>query len=459
MDKNFDDIIQTYTPHLKQQGLADFNCYELYLVLLFWIYISHQADNNDPTWNFLEPEYRFKYKLADTDPLKLKAQIVQTVEFIKVKHPTLSSSFSLEITRNVEAELLKNICLSYFTALGPDWIWSRSNLTNLFSILETHFAQATKESHLFFTPAEVVHLITSTIPFPKGESLYDPYCRDNSFLLSAVAEMKNRDFKLTADTDNVFSYRMSMLKTMMLGFSDADIGIRDINGGHPDKKFDYIVTNPPFGRPSQPKLKHAPDAYWTSTFSDINSEVGFVCHSIDHLAEGGSAGIVVPSGLLSHRGRVAVFREELVRSGMLEAVISLPPNLFYTTRIAAAILILHKTKLYDQVLLLNATKLGSYQSNRFQLSDKDINLLNNIVKEYRNERKIDVSKWMNIPGIIGIDELKSQDFNLNLPTYRPSPTSSVEPFKSSTDIQNEILFLYKEWDHCRQKIDQLFRPK
>ncbi|HWK03806.1 MAG TPA: N-6 DNA methylase [Puia sp.] len=456
MNQRFDYIIREYTPLLRQKGIDELYCYELFLTLLFWLYISDQADQGNSNWAFLDQEHRIDKSVTKSPAIVLKQHVEKSIAVIETKKNIQQLCLNKEIIQNLDAELLKTICHKLYTTFSFNWVWSKSNIANLFSTLELYFSSTINAPHRIFTPREVVNLLTNSLPQQKKGSLYDPFCRDNSLLLS-YAGTEGSDFNITANVDNEFSYRLSRIKALMLGAPDIDIAVRDIISSHPDRKFDFILTNPPFGELPRHEMKYIPSGYWASSFCDISSEIDILCHSLDHLSKTGRAAIIVPAGFLSHRGKVAFLREKLVINGILEAVIALPAKLFYGTRVATAILILNNNANYEQVLLLNAAELGSRQSARHRLSDDDVSLLVAVLQEYRQGKKLDRKEWKDIHAIKNIEELEKKQFDLQFSTYESNSINHPPKRQPARQVWEEILGLRKELYKCQKKIDQLFK--
>jgi type I restriction enzyme M protein len=240
----------------------------------------------------------------------------------------------------------------------------------------------------FFTPREVVELLVEILD-PKGhESVYDPTCGSGGMLIASANLLKahgGRGYTLklygqeaVADTAGVA--RMNLFMHNLTQFQ-VEVGdtLKDPRFTKPDgsvAQFDVILANPPYS------LKWKP---WTNDPRAIggvapqsSADWAFVQHMIASMdPKKGRAGVVLPHGVLFRGGQEAVIRRRVLDDDLLEAVIGLPTNLFYSTSIPTAILVFRAAgtkadERRDGVLFIDASRRSTKAKNRNVLTDADI---------------------------------------------------------------------------------------
>ena len=123
----------------------------------------------------------------------------------------------------------------------------------------------------------------------------------------------------------------------------------------------------------------------------------------------GRVGVVVPHGVLFRGGAEGRIRRSLIEENLLDAVVGLPPNLFYGTGIPAAILIFRRDRADDRVLFIDASREFEQGTNQNVLRQGD---LERMVAAYR--RRENVERYA---AVATCEEIASNDFNLNIPRY------------------------------------------
>jgi len=148
-------------------------------------------------------------------------------------------------------------------------------------------------------------------------------------------------------------------------------------------------------------------------------------------------GIVLPHGVLFRGSAEGVIRKNLLEMGAIDAVIGLPPNIFYGTSIPTVVLILKKNRTSRDVLFIDASNDFEKQKNQNNLRSEDIA---KIVESYKNRRS--VSKYAHIAAY---EEIVSNDYNLNIPRY-------VDTFEEEEQI--DIVALSRELIDLNEQISK-----
>jgi len=134
--------------------------------------------------------------------------------------------------------------------------------------------------------------------------------------------------------------------------------------------------------------------------------------------DNGRMGVVVPHGVLFRGSSEGKIRQQLIEENLLDTVIGLPEKLFFGTGIPAAILVFKKNKTDDTVLFIDASREFESGSNQNKLTDEN---LVKIIETYYNREFVDKYAY-----VASFDEIKENDFNLNIPRYVDTFEPEVE---------------------------------
>jgi type I restriction enzyme M protein len=214
-------------------------------------------------------------------------------------------------------------------------------------------------------------------------------------------------------------------------------------------KFDIVVANPPFSLDKWGAEDAASDRFnrfWRGIPPKNRGDYAFITHMIESAnANGGKVGVVVPHGVLFREGAEGKIRRHFIeQDNFLDAVIGLPQNLFYGTGIPAAILIFKKNRSNKDILFIDASR--EYESGKNQniLRGQDIE---KIVQTYKKRETIEKYSYL-----ATLDEIKENDFNLNIPRYVDTFEEEVEIDIKAT--QKEIAELEKQLAQVQGKMKE-----
>ncbi len=231
-----------------------------------------------------------------------------------------------------------------------------------------------------------------------------------------------------------------------------------LDGGVP-RKFDRILANPPFSQNySRATLK------FPSRFREWCPETGkkadlmFVQHMLASLKADGLAATVMPHGVLFRGGKEKLIRELLIHDDVIEAIISLPPGLFYGTGIPACVIVLNKNKpdsLRDQVLFINADREFAEGKNQNKLRPEDIEKIDFVFTHKR-----ELPKYSRL--VTKEEIVEKHDFNLNIRRYVDN-TPDPEPEDVQAHLiggvpEPEVLARHSAFAKFGVNADTLFLP-
>ncbi len=323
--------------------------------------------------------------------------------------------------------------------------------------LKLFASEAGKKGGEFYTPSEVSTLVAKLVgsQVHDAETIYDPTCGSGSLLIKAYQNCGKKNFtKLYGQELNRTTYNLARQNMLMhsITYKAFDIMLGDTieNDKFMNQKFDIIVANPPFGTKwSHEGLEDDPRFTMFSKLPPKSKgEYAFIIHMFEHLANNGVLATVAPLGVLFRGASEGVIREEFImRYNALDAVITLPENLFYGTGIPACILVFKKDRDNDNIMFIDASREFEKVKTQNKLTEENIN---KIVDAYQHKKEID--KYSRL---VNIKEIKENDFNLNMPRYidtfeEEEPIDIDEVLKELKDIKQQI----KEKE---EKLKELFK--
>ncbi|ALM71844.1 type I restriction-modification system subunit M [Vibrio vulnificus] len=206
----------------------------------------------------------------------------------------------------------------------------------------------------FYTPKSIVNLIAELIEPYRGK-IYDPCCGSGGMFVQSMKFIENhkgnkKDISVYGQEYTGATYKLAKMNLAIRGIS-ANLGAaaKDTfaNDQHETLKADFIMANPPFNqkdwRASDELIDdHRWDGYETPPTSNAN--YGWILHMVSKLSENGVAGFILSNGALSGDGTEKAIRKKLIENNLVEAIILLPRNMFYTTDISVTLWILNKNK-------------------------------------------------------------------------------------------------------------------
>lgn len=301
---------------------------------------------------------------------------------------------------------------------------------------------AGKKGGEFYTPAEVVRLLVQITKPQAGHEIYDPTVGSGGFLIQAHQYVEEQgqnpnDLALYGQEVKGDVWSISVMNMILHNVTRFTIENGDtledplLMDGNNLRKFDRVLANPPFSQNyNRATLKHP------SRFREWCPETGkkadlmFVQHMLASLKPNGHLATVMPHGVLFRGGKEKLIRELLINDDVIEAIISLPPGLFYGTGIPACVIVINKNKpdsLKDKVFFINADREYAEGKNQNKLRPEDIEKI-----DYVLTHKLVLPKYSRLVDKATI--VDEHDFNLNIRRYVDN-TPAPEP----EDVQAHLL--------------------
>ncbi len=323
--------------------------------------------------------------------------------------------------------------------LGDKANRSRDVLGRVYEYFLTKFAAAEgKNGGQFYTPRGVVRVLVEMLAPYKGR-VFDPACGSGGMFISSEKFVEAHggrvgDISIYGQESNHTTWRLAKLNLAIRGI-DANIVHGDTfhADGHKDLKADYVLANPPFNDSDwgQPRLKE--DVRWKHGVPPAgNANFGWVQHFLHHLAPAGIAGFVLANGSMSsQQSGEGEIRKAIVEADLVDCMVALPGQLFYSTQIPVCLWFLARDKknglggrgkkMRDrrkETLFIDARKLGSLVDRvHRELSDEEIARIADTYHRWRGDLS---GKYEDVAGFCKsatTEEISSHQFVLTPGRY------------------------------------------
>ncbi len=287
-----------------------------------------------------------------------------------------------------------------------------------------------KQGGEFYTPRCVVKLLIEMLKPYQGR-VYDPCCGSSGMFVQAIESVRAHanggqacgDISIYGQESNYTTWRLAKMNLAMRGI-EGQIAHGDSfhNDHHMDLKADFILGNPPFNVSNWGGERLVEDQRWVyGVPPKRNANFAWVQHMVHHLAPRGVAGLVLANGSMSssqpNEGKI---RRNLVESDLVECMVALPGQLFYSTQIPACLWLLARgRKRREEVLFVDARPLGRMISRRHrELTEADIDRIANTFRMWRKGSK--AVGYEDIPGFCKsttLDEIRKHSHVLTPGRY------------------------------------------
>jgi type I restriction enzyme M protein len=428
---------------------ADFKTYVF--PMLFWKWISDSwlyehaeavKEYGDELTGEIEADFhRFEMPVGalwsdvTTKIRNVGAEITKTFQAVEKANPrSLAGVFGDASWGNKEripeSALLGLISAFNEIQLDPSTV-SHDLLGAGYEYLLKNFAdESGKKAGEFFTPREVVNLLVGILEPEPGESVYDPTCGSGGMLVATINRLRDhgkdhRTLRVYGQEVNLTTSSIARMNLFLHEIEDFDIkrgdtlrapAFKESTGAM--RQFDVTIANPPFSLQDWGADRWPADP---RAFCGVppakNGDYAFIQHMISSMKPGtGRVGVVMPHGVLFRGGAEARIRECLIERDLLEAVVGLPPNLFYSTSIPACLLVFRDQKpagRKDHVLFVDGSARFVKGKNQNLMSHDDVDRL---IKAYRTGEDPDRDDGANVR-LVPVDEIAGNHFDLNMSRY------------------------------------------
>ena len=298
--------------------------------------------------------------------------------------------------------------------LGDDEARSKDILGRVYEYFLGRFATAEgKGGGEFYTPQCVVKLLVRMIEPYKGR-VYDPCCGSGGMFVQSERFVEERggrlgDIAIYGQESNSTTWRLAMMNLAIRGL-DANVGGQHAdsfhNDLHKDLRADFILANPPFNMSDWGGERLREDARWKYGIPPVNNaNYAWIQHFIHHLSPTGVAGFVMANGSMStNTTSEGEIRKNIIEADLVDCMIALPGQLFYTTQIPVCLWFVARNKKNGKfrnrpghTLFIDARKLGALVDRTHKdFSEEEIDKVATTYHAWRGEK--DAGEYRDVPG-------------------------------------------------------------
>ena len=341
---------------------------------------------------------------------------------------------------------------------------SRDILGRTYEYCLSKFAeQEGKLAGEFYTPSCVVRTLVEVLQ-PFNGRVYDPCCGSGGMFVQSAKFIENHsgninNISVFGQDSNPTTWKMAQMNLAIRGI-EANLGSFNadtfFNDCHPTLRADYIMANPPFNLSDWGADRLKDDVRWQYGMPPAgNANFAWLQHMIYHLAPNGRIGMVLANGSLSSQsGGEGEIRKNIVNADLVECIVAMPPQLFYTTQIPVSLWFLGKNKKQKgKTLFIDARKLGTMVSRKLrELTDEDIAKIAGAYKAYCDGTLEDQKGFC---AVVSTEDIAKQDYILTPGRYVgiEEQEDDGEPFEEKmTRLTGELSDLFAKSHELEEEI-------
>lgn len=320
-----------------------------------------------------------------------------------------------------------------------------------------------KNAGEFYTPACVVKTLVEVIQ-PLHGRVYDPCCGSGGMFVQSAEFIKRHqgninDISVYGQESNPTTWKMATMNLAIRGISanlgkfNADTFFDDC---HKNERFDYILANPPFNMKDWGGDRLKDDPRWDYGIPpEGNANFAWLQHMIHHLSREGRLGMVLANGSLSSQtSGEGVIRKNIVDDDLVEGIIAMPSQLFYSTQIPVSLWIINKAKKQPgKTLFIDAREMGTMVTRKLrEFTDEDIAKVAGAFNAFR-EGTFEPEKGFSAEATI--EDIAKQDYILTPGRYVgiADVEEDDEPFDDKMKrLTGELSELFEESDRLQEQI-------
>lgn len=314
----------------------------------------------------------------------------------------------------------------------------------------------------FYTPACLVRTMVECIEPYQGR-VYDPACGSGGMFIQSLKFVQEHqgninNISIYGQEKNPTTWRLAKMNLAIrslngdLGKYAADTFTEDL---HKDLKADYILANPPFNLEWDVD-KVSKDPRWRYGLAPKNNaNYAWLQHMISKLSQNGKMACILANGSLAANGVELDIRKKLIENDLVDCMIAMPTNLFYTVAVPCSIWIINRNKKQKgHTLFINAENMGELVNRRLrELTDKEILSIANIYHNYQNDNNYENKKGLCYKAMT--EEIIANDYSLTPSRYvgneiiynietideeiKQLKEKLINEFKVSHDLESKIL--------------------
>ena len=451
--KYVSDAFEELREELLREPLADPEDQDEYIAQnVFWV-------PAEARWSELQAEAR----QSDIGEL-----VDEAMDAIERDNPALKDVLPKEYGRQAldKTRLGQIIDLISGIKVGDREARSKDVLGRVYEYFLSQFAGAEgKRGGEFYTPRCVVKLLVEMLE-PYNGRVYDPCCGSSGMFVQSMEFIRahatgngnggraRADISIYGQESNYTTWRMARMNLAIRGIN-GQIAHGDTfhNDQHPDLKADYILANPPFNVSDWGGERLAGDIRWKyGAPPKGNANFAWVQHMVHHLSPRGVAGIVLANGSMSsQQAGEGEIRKNLIEADLVDCMVALPGQLFYSTQIPACLWFLARDRgggpfrdRRGEILFIDARKLGRMiDRTHRELTDDDINRITDTYHAWRGEEGAE--EYVDVPGFCksaALEEVRKYDHILT-----PGRFVGVEQQEEDDEpFEEKMIRLIEQWN-------------
>ena len=315
----------------------------------------------------------------------------------------------------------------------------------------------------FYTPSCIVRTLVEILK-PFNGRVYDPCCGSGGMFVQSAKFVESHGGNINkisvfGQDSNPTTWKMAQMNLAIrgieanLGEFNADTFFKDC---HKTMKADYILANPPFNLSDWGADKLKDDPRWEYGIPPAsNANFAWLQHMIWHLAPNGRIGMVLANGSLSSQtGGEGEIRKNIIEADLVDCIIAMPPQLFYTTQIPVSLWFLSKNKKQkNKTLFIDARKMGTMVTRKLrELSEEEIKKLADTYTAYEDGTLENKSGYC---AVVTKEDIAKQDYILTPGRYVgiEEQEDDGEPFEEKMKrLTAELSDLFKESHKVEEEI-------
>ncbi|MCI8464390.1 MAG: N-6 DNA methylase [Lachnospiraceae bacterium] len=398
--------------------------------------LSRLLTNNDAK----QIEYPLWESVLTNQEGNYMSSIAKSLTFIEPVFPFVHKLIAQNERQDVEERVLKQL-IHLLSDISIDDLPCAA-------IYENHLQRKTSTDDMssssgdFYTPKSIAQCLAAFLNPGRGTA-YDPCCGSGALLL-AVQKCSKQNLNLYGQTQDENSYLLSQM-TLILHGESVNLGKTAastlLDDQHKNKKFDYIIANPPFNHANW--FGDNPPFYDDRWHFGIpprsNANFAWLQHILSHLQPNGRAAVILPNGTLTTQtyGEAGI-RQAIIQNKRIEAVITLPPGLFYSTKVPCCIwLLANSDNKSGDILFINAAHMKPEIKKDF--TSEHIEVLTELVSKHRQRKLHTCTEWY---GVASLEKIEQNDFILSPNRY----TAVLRPGESE---------IHREYGKLLETIEEL----
>ncbi len=369
--------------------------------------------------------------------------------------------------------------------LGDKENRSKDILGRVYEYFLSEFASAEgKQGGQFYTPRCIVQVLVSMLAPLPAKRIYDPCCGSGGMFVQSEKFIEDHggkigDISIFGQESNPTTWRLAKMNLAIrgieadLGAENADSFLRDL---HKDKQFDFIIANPPFNMKEWGGEQLKKDSRWKYGIPpDGNANYAWIQHFIYHINPNGLAGFVLANGSMSsQQSGEGEIRKAIIEADLVDCMVALPGQLFYSTQIPACLWFLSRNKTggkyrnrRGETLFIDARNMGVLKDRvHRELTPDDIAKIASTYHAWRGDNshsRLEPESinngYQDVPGFcksVTTAELRAQNHILTPGRYvgmAPKENEDTEPFEDKMKrLTTELYAQFEESARLEKEI-------